>query len=334
MKNILTLLFTFWTFFCEAQHTFFQFNSNYVAPSLAVLTSTSASSIGTYSATSGGTISKDGGSYVTSRGVVWSTSESPTIESSSITLDGSGIGSFTSSITGLDPVTTYYIRAFAINSVGTSYGNQTSLRTSETLSTVYNSATGKTWMDRNLGATQVATSLNDVLAYGDLYQWGRGKDGHELRTSGTISTQSESDIPGNNLFIINNNDWRSSPNDKLWQGVNGINNPCPAGFRLPNLSEWVEEINSWSNKNSNGAFSSLLKLTNSGYRSDGTVVSSSNNTAGFYWTSSNSTTDPTYLSYLEDKDTYAILINIHSSQAARASRIKSFGATCRCIQNY
>ena len=92
MKNILTLLFTFWTFFCEAQHTFFQVNSNYVAPSLAVLTSTSASSIGTNSATSGGKISKDGGSYVISRGVVWSTSQSPTIESSSKTFDGSELG--------------------------------------------------------------------------------------------------------------------------------------------------------------------------------------------------------------------------------------------------
>ena len=45
------------------------------------------------------------------------------------------------------------------------------------------SATGKVWMDRNLGAAQVATSATDEAAYGDLYQWGRPEDGHEKRTA-------------------------------------------------------------------------------------------------------------------------------------------------------
>ncbi|MDO5968527.1 hypothetical protein Q4Q35_01790, partial [Flavivirga aquimarina] len=50
---------------------------------------------------------------------------------------------------------------------------------------ITSSATGKIWMDRNLGASQVATSSNDADAYGDLYQWGRAADGHESRTSST-----------------------------------------------------------------------------------------------------------------------------------------------------
>jgi len=320
MKNILTLLFTFWTFFCEAQHTFFQVNSNYVAPSLAVLTSTSASSIGTNSATSGGTISKDGGSYVISRGVVWSTSQSPTIESSSKTFDGSGIGSFTSSITGLASSTTYYIRAFAINSVGTSYGAQTSFTTSEPISTV-TTATGRIWMDRNLGASRVATSVTDVLAYGDLYQWGRGKDGHELRTSGTTGTQSVSDIPGNALFILNGGDWRSTPNNNLWQGVNGINNPCPAGFRIPTQAEWLAEINIWSPQNASGAFSSPLKLTSAGFRQPSGSLNNGGEWAD-YWTSTVNGT------------TQAYIMNFWSGGYGTSSTFnRGWGLSCRCIKD-
>jgi hypothetical protein len=48
--------------------------------------------------------------------------------------------------------------------------------------------TGKVWLDRNLGARQVCTSSTDAACYGDLYQWGRAKDGHESRTSGTTET--------------------------------------------------------------------------------------------------------------------------------------------------
>jgi hypothetical protein len=66
---------------------------------------------------------------------------------------------------------------------------------------VTNPTTGKTWMDRNLGASQVATSSTDVNAYGDLYQWGRGADGHQCRTSPTTTFLSSTDQPGHGDFI-------------------------------------------------------------------------------------------------------------------------------------
>ncbi|MFT7002526.1 MAG: hypothetical protein ACJAVW_003569 [Spirosomataceae bacterium] len=56
-------------------------------------------------------------------------------------------------------------------------------KTTEGNTNVTNPTTGKIWMDRNLGATRVATSSTDAYAYGDLYQWGRATDGHTLRTS-------------------------------------------------------------------------------------------------------------------------------------------------------
>ena len=77
---------------------------------------------------------------------------------------------------------------------------------------ISNPSTGEVWMDRNLGATQVATSSTDTASYGDLYQWGRAADGHERRTSGTTSTLSTSDTPGHGDFITissNPNDWRT-----------------------------------------------------------------------------------------------------------------------------
>lgn len=135
---------------------------------------------------------------------------------------------------------------------------------------VRNPKTGKTWMDRNLGATRAATSSIDVESYGDLYQWGRSADGHQIRTSGTTSTLSTTDQPGNVGFILtfpSPNDWRSPQNTNLWQGVNGVNNPCPIGYRIPTEAEWEAERLSWDNYNASGAFASPLKLPVAGFRS-------------------------------------------------------------------
>lgn len=80
------------------------------------------------SITIGGTVTDDGGSEVTQRGVAWSTSPNPIVANNN-TQDGSGLGSFTSTISELEPNTTYYIRAYATNNAGTSYGNEVSVTT-------------------------------------------------------------------------------------------------------------------------------------------------------------------------------------------------------------
>lgn len=64
--------------------------------------------------------------------------------------------------------------------------------------------TGRIWLDRNLGATRVATSSTDSVAYGHLYQWGRNDDGHESRTSNTTTTRATTITPAHNNFIVNN----------------------------------------------------------------------------------------------------------------------------------
>ncbi len=150
---------------------------------------------------------------------------------------------------------------------------------------VLNPATGRIWMDRNLGASQAATSSTDAAAYGDLYQWGRGADGHQCRNSGITNVLSSTDQPGHGDFIVPTvsiMDWRSPQNDFLWQGVTGINNPCPAGFRLPSYAELDAERLSWSVNNTEGAYNSL-KLTMAGYRRDDDGGIDGVGFNGFYW---------------------------------------------------
>jgi uncharacterized protein (TIGR02145 family) len=305
-------------------------------PSLAVLTTTVVSSITQTSAISGGTITYQGASAITARGVCWSTSINPTI-ANSFTTNGTGVGTYTSNLTGLVTGTTYYVRAYATNASGTSYGNEVSFVT-QTLAAQYpagsvfcasgptaivdvtNPTTGKTWMDRNLGASQVATSSTDAAAYGDLYQWGRGNDGHQCRTSATTTTLSATDQPGNANFILAPNapyDWRSPQNANLWQGVNGVNNPCPGGYRLPTEIELDAERTSWISNNSAGAYASLLKLTASGSRIYNTGSFANVGTFGYYWSSAFSGTLLMFLSF----NAYAEINNL------------AYGRAVRCIKN-
>jgi uncharacterized protein (TIGR02145 family) len=187
---------------------------------------------------------------------------------------------------------------------------------------VTNPTTGETWMDRNLGASQVATSSTDAAAYGDLYQWGRCSDGHEKRTSGTTSTLSVLDTPGHGDFITTSggtNDWRSPQNNSLWQGVAGINNPCPTGYRIPTEPELDAERVSWASNDAAGAFASPLKLSAGGYRL-GVGFLSSVATRGYYWSS---TFGPTTAIYLEFGSSFAFMNSANRSN----------GFSVRCIKD-
>ncbi len=187
---------------------------------------------------------------------------------------------------------------------------------------VENPTTGKIWMNRNLGASQVATSSTDANTYGDLYQWGRAADGHQLRTSGTTSTLSSSDTPGHDDFIKNSSapyDWRSPKNDNLWQGISGTNNPCPNGYRLPTEAELDAERQSWSSNNAAGAFASPLKLPVAGSRIYSTGSLYGAGSYGYYWSS---TLDGTYSRYLL----------FTSSTTDMVSYGRAYGFSVRCLK--
>lgn len=179
------------------------------------------------------------------------------------------------------------------------------------------------WMDRNLGASQVATGWFDSLAYGDLFQWGRLDDNHQDRASGSTTTTSGTDDPGHDDFIYGMGspyDWRVPQNSNMWE-VNGtgVNNPCPPGWRIPTYTEWETERASWNSEDATGAYGSTLKFPGGGYRfwETGNI---SDTTTGHYWTN-----------YADDVDGYHI--SISGAGAFMTYRHRAAGETVRCIKN-
>lgn len=191
-----------------------------------------------------------------------------------------------------------------------------------TIVDVTNPITGKTWMDRNLGASQVAASSIDIAAFGDLYQWGRRSDGHQCRNSATTNGLSSTDQPLASSFIIVTMapyDWRSPQNNNLWQGINGINNPCPNGYRLPTSAELNSERLSWSNNNSFGSFNSSLKFTLGGSRVDISGIVNNTGNYGVYWS--------------DNTNSYSSYLYIDNSSSNINSGSRASGHSIRCIKN-
>ncbi len=191
--------------------------------------------------------------------------------------------------------------------------------------TVINPTTDRIWMDRNLGATQVADSSTDAAAYGNIYQWGRANDGHEDRNSGPTSTNATTAVPneGNpwdGLFItedISPKDWLIPQDNTLWQGVDGTNNPCPPGFRLPTETEWIAERDSWSSSDAAGAFGSPLKLTKGGVRFDHNGSPGSVGGGGYYSSST-----------VNDTVSRSLVFTISSADIYNGTRAGGFSVRC------
>lgn len=295
----------------------------------AALTNVVASS---GSATAGGSIVSDNGAVVTKSGVVWSKANATPTLTDSVVESTATTGAFNVNISGIDFGQTYYFRAFATNSIGTGYGSVVTLTTSSdsvrftyngqsvTYGIITSSASGKKWLDRNLGAKRVATVItgqldgyNDWQAYGDLFQWGRPADGHQLitwtannaneNTSGTpvngfvIGVTANSDNPGHSNFIIPPYDlpldWRSQNTGNRWSVA--AQGPCPAGWHVPSIIEWMAEVSpTFGGTASSGGITnrdnaySQLKLTICGNRivdGPGSVIFSQVGRVGHYWSS-------------------------------------------------
>jgi uncharacterized protein (TIGR02145 family) len=218
-------------------------------PVLPTLTTTAASSITQTTAISGGNILNDGSAAITARGVCWSTSPNPTISLATKTTDGLGSGAFTSNITGLTANTTYYVRAYATNSIGTAYGNEINFTTLQNSTGIniagpnvtdidgntYQSVTncGQTWTKQNLNVSKYSDGtpipqVTDPTAWANL-------------TTGA--------------WCYYNNDPANSPiYGKLynWHAVAGIYdaaslaNPAlrkklaPTGWHIPTDPEWTQ----------------------------------------------------------------------------------------------
>ncbi|WEK35580.1 MAG: FISUMP domain-containing protein [Candidatus Pseudobacter hemicellulosilyticus] len=410
-------------------------------PTLPTVATSPVSGISGSTATGGGVISDNGNADITASGVCWSrTNNMPTITDDT-TKGGIASGNFTVQLNNLQPSTTYYVRAYAINSVGTAYGEVVTFNTgngvpearmlsfegqaaitnkikisftyydaendpqggttyqwiiaanaADTVSstgTAINGATdsvytiaagdlnkflrvtitpkssagastgnathskwvgpvgpeptsvtftyngqevtygiitspttGNKWLDRNLGASQVATSSTDYLAYGDLFQWGRPADGHQLMNwsssttglplSNTTETKYSSNIPNGSLFVITNTepyDWVNPINYDRWAAnAKGV---CPFSWHIPNETEWKAEGKSAI---------TAINLTNGGQRAfccGGILVQTG--TQGYYWSSTN----------LSGQISYFTL----SGGTVPAANIANAGYSVRCIKD-
>jgi len=186
--------------------------------------------------------------------------------------------------------------------------------------------TKRIWLDRNLGATQACITYNDKLCYGDYFQWGRNSDGHEKKNSFTIHKIASSIKPNHGKFIASNVrynwDWLKRKNNNLWQGVNGINNPCPSGFKVPSKIELKNEIGQVFNNQD--AFDIFLKIPSASYRynEDGSIGNRGN--MGYLWTSSIKNL------YFMGKTAWAFTFNKSKTDWNSSNRAK--GSPIRCIK--
>ncbi|MFC1733850.1 FISUMP domain-containing protein, partial [candidate division KSB1 bacterium] len=198
---------------------------------LAVLTTSAATDISHKSATCGGNISSDGGYTVSARGVCWSTAQTPTIADNK-TNDGTGAGNFISAITDLTPNTTYYVRAYAYNYLGTAYGNTISFKT--------NILTGVTDIDGNVYDTVI---IGTQVWMTENLKTTKFNDGTTIPLVTDNGNWSSFSIPA---FCWYNNDEATykNPYGALynWPSVNtGI--LCPTGWHVPNDADWDVLVN-------------------------------------------------------------------------------------------
>jgi uncharacterized protein (TIGR02145 family) len=199
------------------------------------------------SAISGGEVVSNGGAPITARGVVWSTSPNPILSLTTKTSNGTGIGIFTSTITGLIKDVKYYVRAYATNSLGTGYGNQV-VFTAGLDSNIFNpnldyglvtdidGNTYKTiqigtqvWMAENLRVTKYRNGVT-IPQVSDSLQW---------------SVIYNSNFKSNAWCYLNNNPNNNIPYGKLYNFYAALNsnNICPLGWHIPSSSEFNQLIN-------------------------------------------------------------------------------------------
>ena len=264
-----------------------------------IITTNALTSITSTTATAGGTITTDGGLAITAKGVCWSTNSNPTIADSK-TSDGTGSGNFTSQLSGLRDGTLYYVRAYATNSKGTSYGNEVSFKSlnNDGLGQMLSDVDGNNYKTVYIGTQQWMAENLKVTKY---------SDGTTIPNI-TDNTQ-WSNLTSGAWAYYNNDAANNAKYGKLynWFAVspttNGTKNVCPTGWHVPTDAEWtvltdylggvdvaggkMKEVGttSWNSPNTDATNTSLFSALPGGHRDyDGNYNYIGN--YGFWWSTS------------------------------------------------
>jgi uncharacterized protein (TIGR02145 family) len=301
-----------------------------VVPSLST---TTATDIKQTSVSSGGNITNDGGAAITDRGVCWGTAHDPLVTGNH-TSDGSGNGSFTSSVTGLSPNTTYYLKAYAKNSAGTGYGNEVSFITKQDTivkdidNNTYKIITAGTqvWMAENLKTTHY-------------------NDGTEIPLVTDNSAWSNLTGPGycwfNNNMSTYKPDYGALYNWFVTDSLStGGKNVCPVGWHVPSDAEWTLLVRlygdesvaggmlkesgttHWDSPNTGATNASLFTAVAAGYRHyNGTFASFHTN--GYWWSATPYNSSTAWRRFMYNS----------SAGINRAYLEKNCGFSIRCIKN-
>jgi len=311
--------------------------------------------ISTTTADCSGNVTSDGNAAVTARGVCWSTSENPTT-SNSKTTDGTGLGTYTSNISDLSPNTTYYVRAYATNSVGTAYGEQKLFRTYDTFTDsrdghVYKTLNidGQVWMVENLAYLPTASawqtessSLPCYYVYGYNGTSVAEAEAYNHTPSGTSEYFPEG-APFNPYTIYGVlYNWPAAMNGASSSNSNpsGVQGICPDGWHLPSDAEWTtlttylggEEVaggkmkeagtDHWNSPNIEATNSSGFTALPGGWRSSGGYFYSIGYN-GLWWSSTQTS----------DTNAWERGLNYFDNSLRRNSGGKYFGFSVRCVRD-
>jgi uncharacterized protein (TIGR02145 family) len=303
-----------------------------IIPTTPTLTTTTTfTNITTTSATSGGKITYNGGAAITARGVCWSTIANPTVSLSTKTVDGTGTGTFTSSITGLNVNTTYYVRAYATNSVGTAYGTQQTLTIASVAFLPSVTIGTQVWTNKNLDVTRYRNG-DTIPHVTDATQWAA------LTTGAWCWYNNDSTTYAATYGRLYN-----------WYAVNDARGLTPQGWHVPSEGDWnklvkyldtsadttcvicsqssiaggaMKSTTGW-NSNGGGTNSSGYAGLSGGFRSNSGTF---NNIgfAGYWWSSTEPITTNAWW--------YRIL-NSSSSNVNRNNSFRSVGLSVRCVKD-
>ncbi len=203
----------------------------------AILSTGAATQVGTTTATLNATITSNGGSTITKRGFYWATHNNPGSGDTETVVSGT-TPTFTSALSDLQPVTTYYYRAFATNSVGTAVGNVQSFTTTEMTVTDIDGNTYQTvqigdqwWMAENLKVTKYANGTS-IAHITDDSEWAALGDNNSDKAYCFYNNDAGLGYGALYTFAAATNGTPHSGSH-----VQGV---CPDGWHLPSHSEWAQ----------------------------------------------------------------------------------------------